>query len=68
MATVVTDGYQYIRNGDESEELYHLRSDPDALRDLADSPEHASTLYRLRSIMEELRPRRTRAHSEPPLP
>jgi arylsulfatase A-like enzyme len=61
MATVVTDGFQYIRNGDGGEELFHLPSDPDALTNLAASPEHAATLERLRLTMDDLRDNRPSA-------
>jgi len=72
MHSVLSQGRQYIRNGDGSEELYDLASDPDEHRDLVRSPDSNSRddlararaeLRRLTTQGEEPRPRLGRVDS-----
>jgi len=47
--TVVTDDWMLVFNGFDYDELYHLRTDPGQMRNLADRPEHEAVkqeLYR----------------------
>ena len=50
MVSVVAEGMSYIRNSDDSEELYRLDRDPEQLADLAGKPEHLGDLERLRAL------------------
>ena len=48
----VTDSqFHYIRNGDGSEELYAIATDPEERLNLASRPESAETLERLRTVL-----------------
>ncbi len=49
MQTLVSEGYQYIRYGDGSEELFDFENDADELNDLSGSVEHQEVLKRLRT-------------------
>jgi hypothetical protein len=46
--------YEYIRNGDGTEELYDIRLDPAELRDLVDRPREASVLAHFRTVLHGL--------------
>ena len=51
MHTLVDADYQYILNGDGSEELYHLPTDPGAKANVVDDPAHAPARDRMRATM-----------------
>jgi arylsulfatase A-like enzyme len=53
-----TERWRYIRYRDGSEELYDHETDPNEWTNLADNPEYASVLNRLRAALPE--------HNEPP--
>jgi arylsulfatase A-like enzyme len=55
MTSLWLDGQHYIRNGDRTEELYDLTSDPAEMRNLAGSQEAAGILARCRAALEQLR-------------
>lgn len=55
MATLFSDGYHYIRNGDGIEELYNLDEDPGELVDLSGRPEFDTTLLRMREVLDSIR-------------
>ena len=50
MVSIVAEGMTYIRNSDDSEELYRLADDPEQLKDLAGDEALRPTLERLRAI------------------
>jgi arylsulfatase A-like enzyme len=50
MTSVVAEGYQYIRNGDDTEELYDFTNDTEERVNLATSPAHAAVLEKLRRL------------------
>ena len=54
MASVVFDGFQYIRNGDGAEELYDVSTDPAENTDLAGRAEFAEVLARARASLDSL--------------
>jgi arylsulfatase A-like enzyme len=54
MLSLVADGWVYIRNGDEREELYDLHEDPHEQNDLSMSEDTQDDLERLREVMEGL--------------
>ncbi|MEZ5428823.1 MAG: sulfatase [Pyrinomonadaceae bacterium] len=49
MESLVTEQYHYIRNGDESEELYDRKNDPKELNNLAQTPEGQKLLEEFRA-------------------
>lgn len=53
MKSLITNEYQYIRNGDNREELYHLESDPLQKQNLADTEEGREVCKRFRTVLEE---------------
>jgi hypothetical protein len=54
MHSLVVDSLHYIRNGDGSEELYDVTTDPDEAHNLATTPQGASALPELRRMMDEM--------------
>ncbi|MGH7502342.1 MAG: sulfatase-like hydrolase/transferase [Longimicrobiales bacterium] len=54
--SLVEDGFQFIRNGDDTEELYDLRSDMSQDHDLIGAGTVASVLSRLRDRISSLVP------------
>ena len=50
MVAIVAEGMSYIRNSDDSEELYRLIDDPEQAKDLAGDEAFRPTLERLRAI------------------
>ncbi len=52
MASVVLDGWHYIRNGNGSEELYRFAEDPGQVVDLSNDPGSASILASLRAALK----------------
>jgi arylsulfatase A-like enzyme len=64
MFSLVTVDRHYIQNGDQSEELYDVRSDPGETRNLAAEPAEAEVLLRLRAYLARLR--QARAPAMPP--
>jgi arylsulfatase A-like enzyme len=54
MASLVENGYHYIRNGADEEELYDFQNDPDELRNLSKDPQHRLALERLRGTLQGL--------------
>jgi arylsulfatase A-like enzyme len=53
MASVTDDAYHYIRNGDGTEELYALASDPDERTDVSQRADSAPVLERLRGLLRQ---------------
>jgi arylsulfatase A-like enzyme len=51
--SVVAEGYQYLKNGDGTEELYDFENDVDETVNLVTSPAHSATLARLRRLLED---------------
>jgi arylsulfatase A-like enzyme len=62
MYSLTTSEHHYIRNGDQSEELYHLRQDPGEIRNLAGNPGSAPVLDRFRRSLTRV------LGSSPPTP
>jgi len=51
MATVIADGFQYIRNGNHTEELYAFPGDPDQTSDLSLAPVGQALLPKYRALL-----------------
>jgi len=51
LASVTDDAYHYIRNGDGSEELYALATDPDEKHNLSGNPGSAPLLEKYRALL-----------------
>jgi hypothetical protein len=49
MVSIVAEGMSYIRNADNTEELYRLAEDPEQTDNLADDEEFIEILERLRA-------------------
>jgi arylsulfatase A-like enzyme len=54
MRSAISSTYQYILNGDGSEELYDYDHDPLEAHNLIDSPEHAGVLSQLRHMAQSV--------------
>ncbi|MCG6988866.1 MAG: sulfatase-like hydrolase/transferase [Gemmatimonadetes bacterium] len=54
MYSLMDSTYEYIRNGDGTEELYDIRLDPAELRDLVNRPQEASVLAHFRTVLHGL--------------
>jgi arylsulfatase A-like enzyme len=54
MYSLMDSTYEYIRNGDGTEELYNIRQDPAELRDLVDQPRQAPVLEHFRIMLHAL--------------
>ncbi len=54
MATVIADGFQYIRNGNQTEELYAFPGDPEQLADLSLTPAGQALLPKYRALLPAL--------------
>ncbi len=54
MFSLTTTDHQYIRNGDNSEELYDLRQDPGETRDLSRDPADTYVLSRFRDNLSRV--------------
>ncbi|MEM8954010.1 MAG: sulfatase [Verrucomicrobiota bacterium] len=48
-----TERYRYSKWGDQGEELYDHKTDPNEFTNLVDNPEHATPLKQLRSFLED---------------
>lgn len=55
LQAVVLDSLQYIRNGDGTEELYHLGRDSWEVRNLVARPEYQADVARYRAALAWLR-------------
>jgi hypothetical protein len=62
MKLLVTEGQAYIRNGDGTEELYDLTSDPGQVKNLVASEGVEAALQKFRCALKRL------LDDEPPLP
>ena len=51
MKALLYRGVRYIKNGDDSEELYDVEQDPGERRNLALLPDRRSTIAEYRSIL-----------------
>ena len=56
MYSLVDSAYHYILNGDGTEELFDLRSDPSEMSNIARSPELRTVLGSFRTKLVELAP------------
>jgi arylsulfatase A-like enzyme len=54
MFSLTTPEHHYIRNGDNSEELYDLRQDPGETKDLSRDPAGAALLSRFRTVLSRV--------------
>jgi arylsulfatase A-like enzyme len=57
MKSLFQNGLHYIRNGDGVEELYDFANDPREERNLANSPQHAAALQRMREVVDGVAPK-----------
>ncbi len=60
--SVVAEGYQYLKNGDGTEELYDFENDLEETVNLVTSPAHSATLARLRRLLEDSRSAAASSH------
>jgi arylsulfatase A-like enzyme len=60
MSSLVAEGETYIRNADQSEELFEVYDDPAQANNLAGSPDAMPVLSRLRASLNSLCPERVR--------